>query len=101
MSIDHYRYYAGWADKITGKTIPIDPSLAGPMMGYTLREPMGVVGQVIANACMWSNHDCGLTKADRQIIPRHLWVAIPSEVGCHLLVTCSIDILQSIEMFES
>ena len=46
MSIDHFRYFAGWADKITGKTIPVNPKLGGPMFGYTLREPMGVVGQV-------------------------------------------------------
>ncbi len=35
-------YYAGWADKIHGKTIPVD----GPFMAYTLHEPIGVVGQV-------------------------------------------------------
>lgn len=46
MSIDHFRYFAGWADKITGKTIPVNPKLGGPMFGYTLREPMGVVGQI-------------------------------------------------------
>ncbi len=31
------------ADKICGKTIPVD----GPMFGYTLREPIGVVAAVI------------------------------------------------------
>ncbi|KXZ48141.1 hypothetical protein GPECTOR_30g237 [Gonium pectorale] len=43
LSIDHFRYYAGWADKIHGKTIPVD----GPYMAYTLHEPLGVVGQII------------------------------------------------------
>jgi aldehyde dehydrogenase (NAD+) len=38
-----YRYYAGWADKIEGKTIPID----GPYFCYTRHEPVGVVGQII------------------------------------------------------
>ncbi len=38
-----YRYYAGWADKIHGKTLPI----AGPFMAYTRHEPVGVVGQII------------------------------------------------------
>ena len=37
------RYYAGWADKIHGATIPI----AGPYMAYTKEEPVGVVGQII------------------------------------------------------
>ncbi len=38
-----YRYFAGWADKDHGKTIPID----GEFLCYTLHEPMGVVGQII------------------------------------------------------
>ncbi len=38
-----YRYYAGWADKIQGKTIPVD----GPHFCYTRHEPVGVVGQII------------------------------------------------------
>jgi len=36
-------YYAGWADKIHGETIPV----AGPFLNYTRREPVGVVGQII------------------------------------------------------
>ncbi len=38
-----YRYYAGWADKIHGKTIPVN----GPFTAYTRHEPVGVVGQII------------------------------------------------------
>eukprot|EP00794_Sanderia_malayensis_P009841 gene9841-10851_t len=38
-----YRYYAGWADKIHGKTIPTD----GDFFNYTRLEPIGVVGQII------------------------------------------------------
>src|SRR5579862_4756152 len=38
-----YRYFAGWADKIQGKTIPID----GDYFCYTRHEPVGVVGQII------------------------------------------------------
>jgi aldehyde dehydrogenase (NAD+) len=38
-----YRYFAGWADKVHGKTIPID----GEFLCYTRHEPMGVVGQII------------------------------------------------------
>jgi acyl-CoA reductase-like NAD-dependent aldehyde dehydrogenase len=34
-------YYAGWATKITGETIPI--SLPGSFLNYTVREPVGVV----------------------------------------------------------
>ena len=38
-----YRYFAGWADKVHGKTIPID----GDFFCYTRHEPIGVVGQII------------------------------------------------------
>src|ERR1700733_14790710 len=38
-----FRYFAGWADKIQGKTIPID----GDFFCYTKHEPIGVVGQII------------------------------------------------------
>ncbi len=43
LVIGCYRYYAGWADKIQGKTIPI----AGNYFCYTRHEPVGVVGQII------------------------------------------------------
>ena len=43
LTIACYRYYAGWADKIEGKTIPV----AGPYFCYTRHEPVGVVGQII------------------------------------------------------
>ncbi|PSC69329.1 aldehyde dehydrogenase [Micractinium conductrix] len=46
LSADHFRYYAGWADKIHGKTIPCDNSF-GKFFAYTVHEPIGVVGQII------------------------------------------------------
>src|ERR1700722_10976790 len=43
LTIACYRYYAGWTDKIHGKTIPVN----GPYFCYTRHEPVGVVGQII------------------------------------------------------
>jgi aldehyde dehydrogenase (NAD+) len=43
LVIDCLRYYAGWADKIHGQTIPV----RGRYFCYTRREPVGVVGQII------------------------------------------------------
>jgi aldehyde dehydrogenase (NAD+) len=43
LVIDCLRYYAGFADKIHGQTIPI----RGNYFCYTKREPVGVVGQII------------------------------------------------------
>ena len=43
LAIDCLRYYAGYADKLHGQTIPI----RGNYFTYTRREPVGVVGQII------------------------------------------------------
>jgi len=43
MTVSTLRYYGGWADKITGDTLPVD----GPFFTYTLREPIGVVGAIV------------------------------------------------------
>lgn len=43
LTVKCYRYYAGWADKIHGKTIPIE----GNFFCYTRHEAVGVVGQII------------------------------------------------------
>ncbi len=37
------RYYGGWADKVEGRTVPV----RGNFLSYTLRQPVGVVGQII------------------------------------------------------
>jgi phenylacetaldehyde dehydrogenase len=47
LTIDHFRYYAGWATKIEGETIPINGPPGSVFLDYTLREPIGVVGQII------------------------------------------------------
>ncbi len=43
LVLDCLRYYAGWADKIHGQTIP----MRGAYFCYTRREPVGVAGQII------------------------------------------------------
>ena len=43
LVVDCLRYYAGFADKIHGQTIPV----RGEYFCYTRREPVGVVGQII------------------------------------------------------
>src|SRR6266550_2028991 len=43
MAVETFRYYAGWADKVTGDTLPV----SGNFFTYTLREPVGVVGAIV------------------------------------------------------
>ncbi|KAL4217352.1 Mitochondrial 10-formyltetrahydrofolate dehydrogenase [Mactra antiquata] len=47
MSIDTFRYFAGWCDKIQGKTIPINHATPSRNLTYTKREPIGVCGIVV------------------------------------------------------
>jgi acyl-CoA reductase-like NAD-dependent aldehyde dehydrogenase len=42
-TVDTFRYYAGWATKFYGETNPSDPGF----FNYTLREPIGVCGQIV------------------------------------------------------
>jgi len=49
LAVDMFRYMAGWTTKIEGNTIPLSvPYTPGAKyLAYTLREPVGVVGQII------------------------------------------------------
>ncbi|MGY0692208.1 aldehyde dehydrogenase family protein [Virgibacillus sp. FSP13] len=40
---EHFRYYAGWATKVLGQTVPIFHDY----LNYTRHEPVGVIGQII------------------------------------------------------
>ncbi|WP_370599432.1 aldehyde dehydrogenase [Pseudomonas nitroreducens] len=44
-TIDTFRYFAGWASKIHGRTV--EPSLPGNYVAYTRKEPVGVVGVIV------------------------------------------------------
>jgi acyl-CoA reductase-like NAD-dependent aldehyde dehydrogenase len=43
-TVNHIRYFAGWPTKIEGETIPVS---ARDVLCYTVREPVGVCGQII------------------------------------------------------
>ncbi|GAB4350001.1 MAG: aldehyde dehydrogenase DhaS [Immundisolibacter sp.] len=43
LSVQTLRYYAGWPSKLRGETVPV----GGPFLTYTLREPIGVIGQIV------------------------------------------------------
>jgi len=43
QTVETFRYYAGWATKLEGETINANSNF----FNYTLREPVGVVGQII------------------------------------------------------
>lgn len=42
-TVQHFRYYSGWATKMVGQTIPV----SNDYLNYTVHEPVGVVGQII------------------------------------------------------
>ncbi len=45
LAVDLFRYMAGWATKTMGSTIPL--SAGNEFFSYTVREPVGVVAQII------------------------------------------------------
>lgn len=46
MSIEAWRYFAGWCDKISGRTIPISHARPNRNLTFTKKEPIGVCGLV-------------------------------------------------------
>ena len=44
-TIDTFRYFAGWASKLHGRTV--EPSLPGDYVAYTRKEPIGVIGVIV------------------------------------------------------
>ncbi|WP_369959699.1 aldehyde dehydrogenase [Pseudomonas benzenivorans] len=44
-TIDTFRYFAGWATKLHGRTV--EPSLPGNYLAYTRKEAVGVVGVIV------------------------------------------------------
>jgi phenylacetaldehyde dehydrogenase len=47
LAADMFHYMSGWATKIEGSTIPISAQGQEAYLGFTLREPVGVCGQII------------------------------------------------------
>src|SRR6195256_5231827 len=49
LAADLFRYMAGWANKLEGTTIPLSVPYTpkAKYLAYTLREPVGVVAQII------------------------------------------------------
>jgi aldehyde dehydrogenase (NAD+)/phenylacetaldehyde dehydrogenase len=43
MAANCFHYFAGWATKLGGETLPVNPAF----LNYTLREPLGVVGAIV------------------------------------------------------
>ena len=43
MVANCFHYFSGWATKLSGETLPVNPAF----FTYTLREPLGVVGAII------------------------------------------------------
>lgn len=41
------RHFAGWADKIEGRTIPTPGYFGRPTLSYTIREAVGVIGAIV------------------------------------------------------
>ncbi len=47
LAVKMFRYYAGWVDKISGSTLPVDPPPSGKdVLTFTKKEPVGVAGQI-------------------------------------------------------
>jgi betaine-aldehyde dehydrogenase len=46
QSVQTFRHFAGWADKLDGRCIPTSGYMGRPTLSYTVREPVGVVAAI-------------------------------------------------------
>ncbi|TGD88034.1 aldehyde dehydrogenase family protein [Mycolicibacterium sp. CH28] len=46
QTVATFRHYAGWADKLEGRTIPTPGYMGRATLSYTIREPIGVVAAI-------------------------------------------------------
>ncbi|WP_328767437.1 aldehyde dehydrogenase family protein [Streptomyces sp. NBC_00286] len=46
QAIGAFRYFAGWADKVEGRSVPTSSYMGRPTHSYTVREPVGVVAAI-------------------------------------------------------
>jgi betaine-aldehyde dehydrogenase len=46
QAVRTFRHFAGWADKVTGRSIPTPGYMGRPTVSYTVREPAGVVAAI-------------------------------------------------------
>lgn len=56
MSIDTWRYFAGWCDKIQGSTIPINNSRPNRNLTFTKREPIGYISLFYLKNYLFKTH---------------------------------------------
>jgi acyl-CoA reductase-like NAD-dependent aldehyde dehydrogenase len=47
-TVDVFRHFAGWADKIEGRWVTPEPFMGMARQAYTIREPLGVIGAITA-----------------------------------------------------
>ena len=46
QAVQTFRHFAGWADKLAGRTVPTPGYRGRPTLSYTIREPVGVVAAI-------------------------------------------------------
>ena len=74
FSIDTFRYFAGWCDKIHGSTIPINNARPNSNLCLTRREPLGLVYESCDHNIIRSLHMCMLYRP--QYIPLNVYTAV-------------------------
>lgn len=57
-AVNILRYFAGFATKIEGRTVPVSSAPTGSFLNYTLRDPVGVCGLIVPwnfplTMCIW------------------------------------------------
>ncbi|KAA8593616.1 hypothetical protein FQN60_009732 [Etheostoma spectabile] len=111
MSIQTFRYFAGWCDKIQGSTIPINQARPNRNLTFTKKEPIGVCYR---DSLELPSDDAGLE--DRRLPGRGEHSALvgqrlsdhpdvrklaftgSTEIGKHIMKSCAVSNVKKVSL---
>uniref|UniRef100_A0A8D1CGR4 10-formyltetrahydrofolate dehydrogenase n=1 Tax=Sus scrofa TaxID=9823 RepID=A0A8D1CGR4_PIG len=95
MSVQTFRYFAGWCDKIQGSTIPINQARPNRNLTFTKKEPIGVCAIIIP----W-NYPRGIAGQRLSEHPdiRKLGFTGSTPIGKQIMKSCAVSNLKKVSL---
>ncbi|XP_023599512.1 cytosolic 10-formyltetrahydrofolate dehydrogenase [Myotis lucifugus] len=101
MSIQTFRYFAGWCDKIQGSTIPINQARPNRNLTLTRKEPIGHVGLLMNPGPFTPMRSLGSLVGQRlsdHPDVRKIGFTGSTEVGKHIMKSCALSNVKKVSL---
>ncbi|TNM89226.1 hypothetical protein fugu_005481 [Takifugu bimaculatus] len=98
MSIQTFRYFAGWCDKIQGSTIPINQARPNRNLTFTKKEPIGLKVKVkVWNKSAFAGALVGQRLSDHPDV-RKLGFTGSTEIGKQIMKSCAVSNVKKVSL---